>query len=188
VSGLDGDVPCVIPGLTVFDANSLTAKITPALTLLASPSFAVNQYAVPQDPACASPALYAPGTTPFASSPRQRSTAATSSEHVRCWRHCRHHHHRQQHQRHGRSGTPADTLVADLPTAFSNGATQSNGEPPNQNPILLLTGSRDRKPTPAIGKGLSEAVWNGSNFWRLLLPLGPLGPRSASRRIHRGSR
>ena len=71
-------VPCVIPGLTVFDANSLTAKITPALTLLASPAFAVNQYAVPQDPACASPALYAPGTTRF----RVFTAAAVDSSHV----------------------------------------------------------------------------------------------------------
>jgi hypothetical protein len=39
----------------------------------------------------------------------------------------------------GGSGIPADTLVADLPTAFSAGPTQPNGEPPNQNPILLLT-------------------------------------------------
>ena len=71
-------VPCVIPGLTVFDANSLTPKMTPALTLLTPPAFAVNQYAVPQDPACASPALYAPGTTRF----RVFTAAAVDSSHV----------------------------------------------------------------------------------------------------------
>jgi hypothetical protein len=40
----------------------------------------------------------------------------------------------------GGSATPFDTLITDLPTAFSNGVVQSNGEPPNQNPIFLLTG------------------------------------------------
>jgi hypothetical protein len=38
------------------------------------------------------------------------------------------------------SGNPSDTLVADLPAALSAGAVQSNGLPPNQNPIFLLPG------------------------------------------------
>jgi len=37
-------------------------------------------------------------------------------------------------------GTPPDTLVTDLPAAFSAGPIQSNGEPPNQNPIFMLAG------------------------------------------------
>jgi hypothetical protein len=40
----------------------------------------------------------------------------------------------------GGSGSPADSVVTDLPAAFSAGAIQSSGEPPNQNPIFLLTG------------------------------------------------
>jgi hypothetical protein len=40
----------------------------------------------------------------------------------------------------GSSGTPADTVVTDLPAAFSAGAPEANGLPPNQSPIFLLTG------------------------------------------------
>ena len=40
----------------------------------------------------------------------------------------------------GGSGNPSDTLITDLPAAFSAGAIQPTGEPPNQNPIFLLTG------------------------------------------------
>jgi hypothetical protein len=40
----------------------------------------------------------------------------------------------------GGSGTPADTVVTDLPAAFSAGAIQPNGLPPNQNPIFMLSG------------------------------------------------
>ena len=64
---------CAIPGLTVFDANSLTVKYpsAPTLTLLSSnaTSFAANQYAVAPVPSCAAaplyPALYSPSTTRF---------------------------------------------------------------------------------------------------------------------------
>jgi YVTN family beta-propeller protein len=135
---------CVIPSLTVFDAHSLTPKITPALTLLTSPAFAVNQYAVAPVTACAPPvppALYGPSTTRF----RVFTTAAADSSHVyvsmcdagaiadiiTIG---------SNTNDSGTSGTPADTLVTDLPTAFSAGAIQANGEPPNQNPIFMLTG------------------------------------------------
>jgi hypothetical protein len=40
----------------------------------------------------------------------------------------------------GGGAVQADTLIADLPTAFANGPTQPNGFPPNQNPLFLLTG------------------------------------------------
>jgi YVTN family beta-propeller protein len=63
-SGVSG--PCVIPGLTVFDANTFTVKYpsAPTLTLLSS-SFLPNQYAVPPVAACATApgTLYSPGTT-----------------------------------------------------------------------------------------------------------------------------
>ena len=138
---------CVItPSLTVFDANSLAPKITPALTLLTSPPFAVNQSAVPTVAACASPvfpALYAPGATRFTRF-RVFTTAAADSSHVyvsMCDAGAI-----ADIDTTGNSannsgtGTPADTLITDLPAAFSNGAIQSNGEPPNQNPIFMLTG------------------------------------------------
>jgi|HubBroStandDraft_6_1064221.scaffolds.fasta_scaffold00045_31 YVTN family beta-propeller protein len=143
--------PCVIPGLTVFDANSLTPKITPALTLLAwSPAgttpgpFAPNQYALPPVTSCASPVLpflYKPGVTRF----RVFTTAAADSSNVyvsMCDAGAVAVIDTTDGNTNNTSGggTPADSLVTDLPAAFSAGAPQSNGEPPNQNPIFMLTG------------------------------------------------
>lgn len=69
----DATVPgaCVVPGLTVFDANTFTVKYpnAPTLALLGSSPFATGQYAVPPAPACATtpiyPVLYSPTTTRF---------------------------------------------------------------------------------------------------------------------------
>jgi YVTN family beta-propeller protein len=136
--------PCVIPGLAVFDANSLILKTT--MTLLTNPPFSVGvsgqfQYAVPTVLACAPATLYSPATTRF----RVFTTAAADSSRV----------YvsmcdagaiavidttNSNANNPGGSGNPSDTLVTDLPAAFSAGAPQSNGEPPNQNPIFLLTG------------------------------------------------
>jgi len=135
---------CIIPGLTVFDANSLTPKITPALTLLAFP-FAANQFAVPLAASCASPvfpALYAPAlnVTRF----RVFTVASVDGSHVyvsMCDAGAIADINTTNNNANGLGGgTPPDTLIADLPTAFSAGPTQSNGEPPNQNPVFLLTG------------------------------------------------
>jgi DNA-binding beta-propeller fold protein YncE len=63
--------PCVIPGLTVFDANSLSIKYpsAPTIPLLGFTPFAANQYAVPPVASCATaalyPALYSPTVTRF---------------------------------------------------------------------------------------------------------------------------
>ena len=78
--------PCVVPGLTVFDANSLTVKYpsTPTLNLLNSTAtpFAAGQYAVPPVASCATtplyPTLYSPSTTRF----RIFSVAAEDSSRV----------------------------------------------------------------------------------------------------------
>jgi hypothetical protein len=129
---------CIVPGLSVFDANSLTPKITPALTLLAYP-FAAGQFAVPQAASCASPvlpALYAPNVTRF----RVFTVASVDGSHVYVSMCDAGYIADINTTNNSGGGTPADTLIADLPTAFSAGATQSNGEPPNQNPIFLLTG------------------------------------------------
>lgn len=136
--------PCVIPGMAVFDANNFT--LTTTLALLSDPPFAANlsnnqyQYAVPPVAACASAPLYSPSTTRFrvftvASVDSSRvyvsmcdagaiAVINTSGNNT------------------NNPGAPsvADTLVTDLPAAFSAGAVQANGEPPNQNPIFLLTG------------------------------------------------
>ena len=138
---------CVIPLLTVFDAASLTPRYgsTSTLTLLTSP-FAVGQFSVPLASACASPvwpAVYAPApsTTRF----RVFTTAAADSSHVyvsMCDAGAIADIITTNNNANGSGGSAvlADTLIADLPAAFSNGTVQSNGEPPNQNPIFLLTG------------------------------------------------
>ena len=135
---------CVIPNLAVFDANSLAFKSTVAL--LTNPPFATGQFAVPAVTACgpvppAPLALYSPSTIRF----RVFTTASVDSSHVYvsvCDAGIIADINTTNSNANGGggNGTPADTLVADLPTAFSNGPTQPNGEPPNQSPILLLTG------------------------------------------------
>jgi hypothetical protein len=87
---------CVVPGLTVFDANTFTVKYpfvcksdmlsclpqTPTLALLGSAPFATGQYAVPSAPSCATtplyPVLYSPTTTRF----RVFTAAAADSSRV----------------------------------------------------------------------------------------------------------
>lgn len=75
---------CVIPGLTVFDANNLTVKYpsAPTLTLLSTAPFVAGQFAVPPVASCATaplyPALYSPSTTRF----RMFTAAATDSSRV----------------------------------------------------------------------------------------------------------
>jgi YVTN family beta-propeller protein len=136
---------CVIPGLSVFDANNFALKST--LKLLTDPPFSANltantyQYAVPPVAACASATPYSPSTTRF----RVFTTAAFDSSRV----------YvsmcdagaiaivdatSANTNNSGGNPTPADTLITDLPAAFSAGAIQPNGEPPNQNPIFLLSG------------------------------------------------
>jgi YVTN family beta-propeller protein len=62
---------CVIPGLTIFDANTFAVKYpsAPTLTLLSSVPFATGQYALPPVAACATaplyPALYSPSVPRF---------------------------------------------------------------------------------------------------------------------------
>ncbi|MCU1301501.1 MAG: YncE family protein [Candidatus Sulfotelmatobacter sp.] len=145
---------CVIPGLVVFDASSLTLKYpkTPTLTLLTwSPPcstgscptapFATNQYAVPTVTSCAPAALYSPSTTRF----RLFTTSAADSSRVYVSM-CDAgaiaviNTTNSNANNPGGSGSPSDTLVTDLPAAFSAGAIQPNGEPANQNPIFLLMG------------------------------------------------
>ena len=139
---------CVIPGLSVFDATSLTPKITPALTLLTYPPFAADlstnqyQFAVPPVAACASPvlpALYAPGATRF----RVFTTAATDSSHVyvsMCDAGAIADINTTDSNTNNTGGgdIPADSLVTDLPAPYA-GSSQTSGSTV-QNPIFLLTG------------------------------------------------
>jgi YVTN family beta-propeller protein len=135
---------CVIPGLAVFDANSLALKTT--LTLLTYPPFAANlttnqyQYAVPPIASCVPAALYSPSTIRF----RVFTTAAVDSSRVYVSM-CDAgaiaviNTTGSNTNNTGGSGTPADTLVTDLPAAFS-GPQQSSSVPALQNPIFMLSG------------------------------------------------
>lgn len=135
---------CVIPNLAVYDANSLALKTT--LTLLTNPPFSVSatgqyQYAVPAVTACVPATLYTPSATRF----RVFTTASADSSRVyvsMCDAGAIAVINTTNNNANNPSGSgnPSDTLVTDLPTAFSAGPIQSNGEPPNQNPIFLLTG------------------------------------------------
>jgi YVTN family beta-propeller protein len=147
--------PCIIPGVTVFDAKSLTPKITPALTLLAwtyscAPTaigcptgpFAPNQYAVPPVATCATAATYSPN--PSFTRFRVFTVAATDSSAVyvsMCDAGAIAVINTADNNANGSGGgIPADSLVVDLPAAFSAGPAQSNGLPANQNPLFMLTG------------------------------------------------
>jgi YVTN family beta-propeller protein len=142
-SGVTG--ACIIPGLTVFNANSLSLQYpsAPTLSLLSSP-FAVGQYAVPPVAGCVSPvppALYTPGATRF----RIFTTASVDSSHVYVSM-CDAGYIADiittgsNTNGSGDSGILPDTLITDLPTAFGAGPIQANGYPANQNPIFLMPG------------------------------------------------
>jgi DNA-binding beta-propeller fold protein YncE len=145
---------CVIPSLTVFDANSMTPKITPALQLLtwAPPltppittwPFATNQFAVPQVTACASPvfpALYTPGATRF----RVFTTSASDSSRVYVSM-CDAgaiaviNTTNSNNNNNNPGGIVADTLAVDLLAAFGAGPVLSTGQPAPQSPIFMLPG------------------------------------------------
>jgi YVTN family beta-propeller protein len=136
---------CVVPSLSVYDANSLALETM--MTLLTNPPFSISattgkyQYAVPALTACMPASLYSPSATRF----RVFTTASADSSRVyvsMCDAGAIAVINTTNNNANNPSGTgnPSDTLVTDLPTAFSAGPIQSNGEPPNQNPIFLLTG------------------------------------------------
>jgi hypothetical protein len=139
--------PCMIPMLTVFDALSMTVKpalsssLAPSISLLISPPFAATQFAVPTVSSCvpSSPYVPGPGSTRF----RMFTAASSDSSHVyvsicdagviadvsAA----------SSSIASGGTNTP-DTLVSDLPTPFSAASPGPSGQPPNQNPVFLLTG------------------------------------------------
>jgi len=138
---------CVIPTLSVFNANSLQPEITPALTLLTwSPigttpgPFATNQFAVLPAPACTTVTPYSPTTTRF------RVFTASSADSSRVYvSMCDAGaiaviSTTDNNANNPGTGLPANTVITDLPADFSSGAPGANGEPPNQNPIFLLSG------------------------------------------------
>lgn len=145
---------CVIPGVSVFNANNFTPQYSSGSTLqlLTDPPFAATadgsayQYAVPLLAACGpvtppvAATLYTPGSTRF------RVFTAASADATRVYvGMCDAGaiaviNTTDNNPNNAGNTTPPDTLVTDLPAAFSAGAIQSNGEPPNQNPIFLFPG------------------------------------------------
>jgi hypothetical protein len=132
---------CVVAGLTVFDALSLTVKYptAPTLALLGTAPFVPGQYAVPPVASCATaplyPALYSPTTPRF----RAFTVAAADSSRVYV----------SMcdagavavidttgnNANNAGSGVPADTVVTDLLAAPAG-----IGASALQNPIFLFPG------------------------------------------------
>ena len=128
---------CVIPRITVVDARNFSFKV-PSMFLLTSPPFASAQFAVPPVSSCAPSSPFAPGSARF----RMFAAAAADSSRV--------------HVSICDAGVVAvvntttntitqgtnapDTLLTDLLAPFSAAGPGSNGQPPPQNPIFLLTG------------------------------------------------
>jgi YVTN family beta-propeller protein len=131
---------CVIPQVTVFDAGSLAVR-TAVFPLLPATVPVTSGFALAPVAFCAPVVPYTPAAARF----RMSAAAAVDSSHVYASM-CDAgaiadiDTSDSNINNTGGNGTPPDTLVADLPAAFSAGPPQSNGEPPNQNPIFLLTG------------------------------------------------
>lgn len=144
--------PCLIPSLTVYNANSLTLQYPAAspIVLLTSPPFAVTpanqyQYAVPPVTACGPvppvfSTLYSPGATRFrmftvASADSSRVYVSTCDAGVVAVINTT-----NSNTNNTGAPLPPDSLVTDLPTAYSAGPEAANGQQPFQNPIFLLMG------------------------------------------------
>jgi YVTN family beta-propeller protein len=133
---------CIVPSVTVFDANTLTVKYptAPTMSLLTWPPFATNQFALSPVTTCAPTTLYTPISTRF----RVFTTASEDSSRVyvsMC-----------------DAGTvavinttdsnsnnpgttiPPDTLVTNLVGPYSDGPALASGEPAFQSPIFLFMG------------------------------------------------
>jgi YVTN family beta-propeller protein len=136
---------CIIPGLTVFSANSLAEQYpnAPTLTLLSQTStqFVVGQTGVPVAASCASApgSLYTPGSTRF----RLFTAASVDSTRVyvaMCDAGAVAVINTTDSNTNNSGGAVApDSLVIDLLAAYS-AAVQSSGQPAPQNPTFLFTG------------------------------------------------
>ncbi len=133
---------CIVPQLTVFNANSFALQYpsAPTMTLLTWPPFSTNQTGVPPVTSCALSPSYTPTSTRFrvftvASADSSRvyvsmcdagavavinTTGANTNN--------------------PNQPLPPDTVVTTLLTPYSAGAPQANGEPLPQSPIFLFMG------------------------------------------------
>ncbi len=132
---------CVIPQVTVFDAGTLSVKtsIFPLLVPIVNPVSGVQPFATAPAAFCTPVSPYSPASARF----RMSATASADSTRV------------YASLCDGGSvaivntttstlatgaNNSSDVLVTDLAAPFSAGPAASNGEPPPQNPVFLLTG------------------------------------------------
>jgi DNA-binding beta-propeller fold protein YncE len=129
---------CIIPQVTVYDANTFAVKTTIFPLLSTTSTFTTTNFALTPVPFCSPNVPYTPAATRF------RMSAAASADSSRVYA--------------GMcdagqvavitttandiavNGNAPDTLVTDLAAPFSAGPPQANGEPLPQNPVFLLTG------------------------------------------------
>ena len=128
---------CVIPQVTVYNAYSLTVK-TKIFPLIAT--------ATPATPFAVAPAAYCVPVSPYTpASARFRMSAAAAVDSTRMYASVCDGgfvaivNTTASSIATGVTNTP-DTLVNDLDTPFSASKAGTNGQPPLQNPIFLLTG------------------------------------------------
>jgi YVTN family beta-propeller protein len=133
---------CIVPQLTVFNANSFAVQYpsAPTMTLLTSPPFSTNQFAVPPVASCALSPTITPTSTRF------RVFTVSSADSSRVYvAMCDAGAVGVINTTGGNTNNPnqplpPDTLVTTLLTPYSAGAPQANGEPLPQSPIFLFMG------------------------------------------------
>jgi YVTN family beta-propeller protein len=149
---------CIVPTVTVFDANTLALKYptAPPLTLLTwtppcTPAatnpcpttnwpFLTSQFALPPLTACAPTTLYTPASTRFrvftaASEDGSRVYVSLCDGGVVAVINTT-----GGNANNPGSNIPPDTLITDLADPFGDGPPQSDGEPSFQNPTFLFIG------------------------------------------------
>jgi YVTN family beta-propeller protein len=135
---------CVVPGLTVFNANTFALQYpnAPTLELLGTAPFATGQYAVPQVATCAMPiypALYSPSSTLFPTRFRVFTTASEDSSRVYVSM-CDAGAIAVVNTTGGNSNNPGSPLPPDSVVTDLLAAPEANGATALQNPTFLLMG------------------------------------------------
>jgi YVTN family beta-propeller protein len=135
---------CVVPGLTVFNANTFALQYpnAPTLELLGTAPFAAGQYAVPQVVTCAMPiypALYSPSSTLTPTRFRVFTTASADSSRVYVSM-CDAGVVAVVDTTGGNANNPGNPLPPDTVVTDLLAAPEANGALALQNPIFLLMG------------------------------------------------
>jgi YVTN family beta-propeller protein len=174
---------CIIPSLAVFNAPNFTLKTT--LTLLTDPPFSANlssnqyQYAVPATSTCAPavfPATYSPATVRF----RVFTAASVDSSRVyvsMCDAGAVAVVNTLDNNANNptNNSTPADTLITDLPAAFSvctasncNGVTSITAFSVTSNVVTFRAANTFRGGERIFVSGLTTGTYLNSNIFTVL--------------------